>query len=106
MTPADILTQAAAAGLTIILEAPDRLRLRGPSDARERWLPEVRVHKAALLELLTAPEAPDPDPPCWRWLVTHAPGDVRSHSFCPPATLAQVRTWYPTAMAIAPEGEP
>jgi hypothetical protein len=45
------------------------------------------------------------DPPRWRWLITHAPGDVRSHTFTPEATRGQVRLWHPGAMAIAPEGE-
>ena len=37
------------------------------------------------------------------WLIRHAGGEVKSHSFTPPATLPEVRAWYPAALAIEPE---
>lgn len=37
------------------------------------------------------------------WLIRHAGGEVASHSFTPPATLPEVRAWYPAALSIEPE---
>lgn len=45
-----------------------------------------------------------PDSPRHRWLIWHRDGSVASHSFSPPATLAEVESWYPGA-AAEPEPE-
>ena len=46
------------------------------------------------------------DPAHYRWLIQHGPDDWRSHSFAPPATLAQLRGRYPGALQIDPEPTP
>ena len=61
MTTPDILTQATAAGLTFALEPPDRLRVTGPAEVRERWLPVIRERKAELVTLLSAPPPLSPE---------------------------------------------
>lgn len=38
------------------------------------------------------------------WLIRHADGVLFSHSFCPPASLEEVRGWHPDAMSIEVEG--
>ena len=48
----------------------------------------------------------EPDEARYRWLILHAPGDLRSHSFSPPATAAEIRRWYPDALLIEPEPDP
>jgi len=45
---------------------------------------------------------PDSEP-CRLWLIRHADGRYVSHSFTPPATLAEVRAWYPDAITTEPD---
>ena len=56
-----LLDRARAAGVDILLDPPDTLRLRGDRDTRARLLPEVRERKAAIVALLS--QAPAPDTP-------------------------------------------
>ncbi len=63
-----------------------------------RCLPLVRAHKPALLSLLTEPRR--------LWLIQHADEHWESHSFCPPASLAEVAAWYPDALRVEPEAPP
>lgn len=37
------------------------------------------------------------------WLIRHPDGQLFSHTFTPPATLPEVRAWYPGALSIEPE---
>jgi hypothetical protein len=121
MTPAAVLTQARAEGLTLSLEPPDTIVIRGPREVRVRWLPEVRALKPELLALLSspAPVAPDPgatwpgpEPPAEApprsagtapetdteprrlWLVTAPAGEPFSTSYTPPATRQEVERWH------------
>ena len=48
--------------------------------------------------------APEVAMPRRLWLLRHADGRLVSHSFCPPASLEEVRAWYPDA-TIEPEAE-
>ncbi len=57
---------------------------------------------AQALEAATAPQAPEP---CRLWSIRHPDGSQASHAFCPPATLAEVRGWYPGA-EVEPEPDP
>lgn len=50
-------------------------------------------------------EEVDPDRPRRSWRIRHADGWA-SHTFNPPATLAQVWGWYPRSLDIQPEHEP
>ncbi|WP_295882567.1 hypothetical protein [uncultured Thiohalocapsa sp.] len=77
MDAVSILARAAFDGLSLTAEPAGKLRLRGPSDARARWLPMVRAHKADLLRLLAEPEptqrcppplAPETEAALVRWL--------------------------------------
>ena len=45
-----------------------------------------------------------PDSPRYRWLIWHRDGSVASHSFSPPASRAEIESWYPGA-AAEPEPE-
>jgi hypothetical protein len=38
------------------------------------------------------------DSPRHRWLIRHLDGSVASHSFSPPASRAEVASWYPGAV--------
>jgi hypothetical protein len=52
MTPAAILTQSMAAGLILWPEGCDRLHVKGPAAVRDRWVPLLKEHKAALIRHL------------------------------------------------------
>ncbi|WP_157639725.1 hypothetical protein [Lamprocystis purpurea] len=52
---------------------------------------------------LPSPAEPVPEPARQCWLVRHLDGSVAAHSFTPPATFDEVRTWYPDALSIEPE---
>ncbi|TXF13705.1 hypothetical protein [Pelomicrobium methylotrophicum] len=66
MTPADILTQATAAGLTLWPEGADTMHVKGPADVRARWVPLLKAHKPEILRLLST--APDWELAIRRWL--------------------------------------
>jgi hypothetical protein len=51
-----------------------------------------------------APPLPDPDAPQYLWLIRLRDGSVASHSFSPPASRAEVESWYPGA-TLEPELE-
>ena len=102
MTAAAVLTHLNAAGIRLEVRAGALLATPKESltdDARSL----IRANKPALLELLsrsTADAAPGR-----LWLIRHPDGSVRSHSFTPPATRAEVEVWYPGAVA-EPEADP
>lgn len=52
MTPAAILAEAAADGLTVTVSPSGGLRVRGDPEAVERWQPALLGAKAGLLALL------------------------------------------------------
>lgn len=97
MTAAALLSDLTAAGLALTVDPPNTIVLRGDPDARARFLPEIREHKAALLTLLTAPR--------YRWLITLPTGERFSCSFSPPQTRAEVMQWHPGALAVELEPE-
>lgn len=107
MTPEALLRAVQADGLHLYLEQ-GALRARGPGPVLERWTPEIRGNKPALVALLSAPandpgaQAPDPDTTRRLWLVTLPTGERFSSSFTPPATAAEVLSWYPNS-EIAPD---
>ncbi|MGK2872967.1 MAG: hypothetical protein ACSLFL_12035 [Alphaproteobacteria bacterium] len=56
MTPAIMITNAKADGVTVFLTPAGTVRLRGPQAALAKWVPVLRLHKPALAALLQAPE--------------------------------------------------
>jgi len=75
MDAASILAGATDDGLTLTAEPAGKLKVRGPGNARARWLPMVRAHKADLLRLLAEPAqrcppplAPETEAALVRWL--------------------------------------
>jgi hypothetical protein len=86
---ARLLTKARAAGITVVLDPPDRLKLRGDPVAVATWTPRLRPHKAELLAMLATPRR--------LWRITEPSGETWVSSFCPPQPLAIVQIWYPNA---------
>lgn len=69
-----------------------------PAPTCEAW-----EERAAILEHdagLTRTEAEE-QATCRRWLIHH-PDGWRDHTLTPPASLAEMRAWYPSALAILP----
>ncbi len=66
----------------------------GSGDLTPRWNPSE-----ALTLGLASPASPHR-----RWRIWHRDGSVASHSFTPPASRAEVESWYPGA-ALVPEPE-
>ncbi|MFZ5834711.1 MAG: hypothetical protein ACOY2B_04890 [Pseudomonadota bacterium] len=52
MTPAILITNAKADGVTVFLTPQGTVRLRGPQAALAKWMPVLRLHKPALAALL------------------------------------------------------
>ncbi|MBK1655227.1 hypothetical protein [Allochromatium vinosum] len=63
MTAAELLPALQSAGLSLFVTEHGALRYRGDPSAVARWLPEIRAHKPALVELLTRPANDEPTPP-------------------------------------------
>jgi len=61
MSPASILAAVRADGLTLTLDPPDTLRVRGPAEVRSKWLPRLRAAKSELLALLSGPPPLPPE---------------------------------------------
>ena len=100
MSAAAALSTLRGDGLTLAL-GPDGRLVVGPAGrltADHRAL--IRAYRPALVDLLTPAPAPDPeqDPPCRAWLIRHPDGSRASHTFTPPATLSEIRSWYPGAV--------
>ena len=57
MTAAAIIECARADGVTLALDPAGKLKVRGNDAAVARWLPDVREHKTALVNLLSEPAA-------------------------------------------------
>lgn len=102
MTAVAILARARADGLSVRLDPPDTIVLRGDPIARARLLPDVRQHKSALVRLLSGSDAESDTAPIRCWLIQLPTGERFSSSFCPPATMTGVRRFYPGA-AIEPD---
>lgn len=56
MTPAAILSDALADGLTLVAEPGGTILVRGPAEARAHWLPVIRASKEMLLLALVHTE--------------------------------------------------
>ncbi len=54
MTPATIIKQASADGVTLVLAPSGAIKAVGNGDAVHRWLPVIRAHKAEILNELRA----------------------------------------------------
>ena len=97
MTPAAILKEAMADGVSLALSPAGTIKATGDGAAVSRWLPAIREHKAELLLALGGTS--------WGWRVTYPenhPGDrfsgrVFECYIVPLQTLAEVQAIHPGA---------
>lgn len=97
MTPATIMHEAQADGVTLALSPAGTIKVTGDGAAVNRWLDAIRQHKAEIIEALDMSGCwlihyPDRDP-----LVVHCSPDVRH---------AEMLAWYPGALDAAPYTAP
>lgn len=102
MSALKILQQALADGLTLAPGGDGTIRVRGPDEARARWLPAIKASKADLLSLLATPRR--------LWAITLPDGTGYVSSFTPMQTMGEVLGRYAGA-TVEPlpnpdEGEP
>ena len=92
MSAAAVLAQLTEAGVTLETDG-DRLTASPAGRVTVAHRDLIRAYRPALVALLSSPEHRR-----FRlWLIRHPDGSLASHSFCPPATLPEVRAWYPGA---------
>ena len=58
MTPATLIAQAAADGISLAISETGNIKAVGGGDAVQRWAPVLRQHKASILEVLRGTETP------------------------------------------------
>ena len=98
MIAADLLTEAQADGVTLALDPPDSLKVRGDPEAVARWAPLLRPHKADLIALLSEPRR--------TWNVTEPTGEAWRSCYSPPQTWAEVLSRYAPGTVAAPVLDP
>lgn len=111
MTPATIISEAQADGVSLALSPTGTIRATGEGAAVNRWLPAIREHKAGIVEALKV-GADGTAATSWGWRVTYPedhPGDRHyGRAFdcyiVPLQTLAEVQAIHPGAK-IEPIGE-
>ena len=101
MTPAAIIQAAAADGVRLALTEAGTLKTIGHPDSVQHWLPRLREHKAEIVQLLAAANAPTAVP-ATGWLIHFADRDPVESYFSPPVTHAEVMAGTPDAVAAEP----
>ena len=92
----DLLAAATAAGVCLVLDPPDHLKLRGEPAALEQWAPLLRPHKAALVAMLQG----QAQVPRRTWSIRATDGSSWVSTFTPPVTLAEILSRYKGAMVV------
>lgn len=103
MSAANLLTQARVAGIILVLDPPEGLKVRGDPEALARWAPILKPHKRALIGLLSEPRR--------TWNVTEPDGTRWTSSFAPMQTMGDVLIRYAPGTVAVPvldpdQGEP
>lgn len=108
MSPATIINEAKADGVSLTISPAGTIKATGDSAAVNRWLPVIREHKAGIVEALKV-GAGDTAATSWGWRVTYPEdhpgarisGRVFECYIVPLQTLAEVRTIHPGAQIEA-----
>lgn len=58
MTPAALIAQAAAEGISLAISETGNIKAVGSGDIVQRWVPVLRQHKATILQALRKTETP------------------------------------------------
>ncbi len=102
MTPAELIHQARADGVTLGLKPDGSLKAGGLPEALTRWLPTIREHKAGIVEALAFPVIATSTPPARRWFLYFPDRHPVEIFRSPPATLTDVLVDNPGTIAAEP----
>ena len=104
MTPAAIINEAMADGVSLTISPAGTIKATGDGAAVNRWLPAIREHKAGIVAALKV-GADDTAATSWGWRVTYPEGRpgarisgrVFECYIVPMQTLAEVQAIHPGA---------
>jgi hypothetical protein len=96
MSARDLLSQARADGVAIVMGAAGRLRYSGPEPMVMRWLAVIREHKDAIRVALSEDQDGVSAP---AWLLHFTDRDPLEVHFFPAAVHAEALAAYPAAVA-------
>jgi hypothetical protein len=108
MTPAAIIREAAADGVSLALSSAGTIKAVGDQAAVNRWLPILREHKPGVMAALAGP-AVEPDPATllwWRVSITEPRGrtvEIDTPSGCTlPEWRAYAERYHGPGCAVTP----
>ncbi len=101
MTPAIIVREAQADGVSLTLSRTGTIKATGDGAAVNRWLSVIREHKAEIIEALKVGAGDTAPASCW-WLIHYPDRDPLEVSCTPPATNAEILEQHPDALAAEP----
>lgn len=102
MTPAAIVKAAATDGVRLALTDAGTLKTIGHPDAVRHWLPHLRDHKAAIIQLLAVVNDPTTAAATGRLIHFADDRDPVEVWAAPALTHAEVLTAYPASVAVEP----
>ena len=89
MTPAAIINEAKADGVSLTISPAGTIKATGDGAAVNRWLPTIREHKAGIVAALKV-GAGDTAATSWGWRVTYPDGQAFDAYIVPVQSLAEV----------------
>lgn len=101
MTPATIIREAQADGVSLTLSPAGIMKANGDGAAVNRWLALIREHKAEIVEALKVGTGETATASRW-WLIHFPDRDPLEVACCPEATHAKILESYPDAVAAEP----
>ena len=101
MSPATIIREAQADGVSLTLSPAGTIKANGDSAAVNRWLALIREHKAEIVEALKVGTGDTATASRW-WLIHYPDRDPVEVACCPEATHAEILERHPDAVAAEP----
>jgi hypothetical protein len=101
MTPATIIHEAQADGVSLTLSPAGTIKATGDGAAVNRWLAVIREHKAEIIDVLKVGAGDTATASRW-WLIHYPDRDPLEVACCPEATHAETLERHPDAVAAEP----
>ncbi len=101
MTPAAIINEAMADGVSLTISPAGTIKATGDGAAVNRWLPVIREHKAEIVAALKVGAGDTATASRW-WLIHFRELDPVEMIVSPPATHAELLERHPDAVAAEP----
>jgi hypothetical protein len=100
MNVAELIQEIQNAGVTLKLSPSGELKAEGSAAIIQKWLTDIRAHKAEIVTCLQS--GIDPAMAFWRWRICFPDRGPLEVTFSPEATLAEVVEQYPDATTAEP----